>query len=96
LVFRQYIVETAAGKSIPDGLQRKLELLEIVHDVLELGPITIAPAGLMIAESEVLLHGRQSNRADLIILGYSSLGRTGIEVQINTATDGAPSQTVWL
>jgi hypothetical protein len=89
-------VETAAGKGIPDSLQRNLELLEIVHNVLEFGPITISPARLMIAESEVLLHGRQSNGADLIILGYSSLGRTGIEVKINTATDGAPGQTVWL
>ena len=50
----------------------------------------------MVSQCVVLLHGRQSNGADLVVLGDLSLAWTGVEGQIDATTEGPPGQVLRL
>lgn len=77
---------------LPDILQRNLELFKCVDNLLHLSPVIIAPPALVIAKGEILLHGGQSNGADLIVLGDFSLGRARIEGQVNATAESTPGE----
>lgn len=48
----------------------------------------------MIAQGEVLLHCREANGAGLVAAGDIGLGRTGVEVKINAATECPPGDAL--
>lgn len=77
---------------LPDVFQGNFKFFKISNDILKFRPIVISPTALMETKSVVLLHRRQSNGADLILLGYFRLRWTGVEGQINTATQRPPDQ----
>lgn len=48
----------------------------------------------MIAKGEILLHCREANGAGLVASGDIGLGRTGVEVKINAATECPPGDAL--
>lgn len=81
---------------IPNIFHRNLKFLEIRNHILQISPAGISPATLMVTQCIVLLHGRQSNGADLVVLGDLNLARTGVEGQVDTSAQCSPSQVLWL
>lgn len=80
------------GLCLPDVLERNLELLKCVHDLLHLSPVIITPSTLMVSKGEVLLHCRQANGTDLVVFRDLGLRRAGIEGQVDATTKSAPSE----
>lgn len=68
-----------SAASIPYVFERDAELLEIIHHVLDLRPVLVAPTALVKTESGVFLHRWQSNSAELVVPCDLGLGWAGIE-----------------
>lgn len=63
-----------------------MEAVERSNDFLNHRPVLIPPAALMIAKSEVLLHGREGINAAEVALGNFSLAGTRVEGEIDVTT----------
>jgi hypothetical protein len=66
--------------------KRNIKVLERLHDIPQLGPITISPPALMIPEPPVRLGSRKSNSGQLILLRNFGLRWSIEKEQVNAAS----------
>ena len=74
---------------VPHGLQGNAELGKVVDNLLHHGPVLVAPSTLVVAESPVLLHGRETDGFSLVLLCHLSWSGAVKEVEIDASTQSS-------
>ena len=74
----------------PDGLEGDIGLVELVHNLLQDGPVLVAPAALVKAKGPVLLHGGQADGALLVRRRHVLGCGPGVEVEVDASAQSTP------